>query len=93
MTCAIGVTLSGESIGVRVVPGTDTVLDGLKVFFGASNLCLVSRKRENAHGGKKAMTQKTPKGEEIPVPKRKDFLKNLKKAAKPSQPDGSKKKR
>ncbi len=28
-------------------------------------------------------TQKTPKGEEIPVPKRRDFLRNLKKVAKP----------
>ena len=38
-------------------------------------------------------TQKTSKGEEIPVPKRKDFLKNLKKAATPkeSAPDSSKK--
>jgi len=31
------------------------------------------------------MTQKTPKGEEIPVPTRRDFLKNLKKAAKPKE--------
>ncbi len=30
-------------------------------------------------------TQTTPKGEEIPVPKRKDFLKNLKKAAAPKE--------
>jgi len=28
--------------------------------------------------------QKTPKGHEIPVPEREDFLRNLKKAAKPS---------
>lgn len=30
-------------------------------------------------------TQTTPKGEEIPIPKRKDFLKNLKKAATPKE--------
>ena len=29
-------------------------------------------------------TQKTPKGQEIPIPKRKDFMRDLKKAAKPS---------
>ena len=29
--------------------------------------------------------QRTPKGEEIPIPKRKDFLKNLKKAATPKE--------
>ena len=40
----------------------------------------------------KSKTQTTPKGEEIPVPKRRDFLKNLKKAAKPSRPSGSEKK-
>lgn len=36
-------------------------------------------------------TQKTPKGHEIPVPKRGDFLRNLKKAAKGkrSTPDRS----
>jgi len=28
-------------------------------------------------------TQKTPHGQEIPVPKREDFLRNLKKAARP----------
>jgi len=28
--------------------------------------------------------QKTPKGEEIPIPKRHDFMRNLKKAAKSS---------
>jgi hypothetical protein len=28
--------------------------------------------------------QKTPKGQEIPIPKRKDFMRDLKKAAKPS---------
>ena len=27
--------------------------------------------------------QKTPKGQDIPVPKRRDFMRNLKKAAKP----------
>ena len=27
--------------------------------------------------------QKTPKGQEIPVPKREDFMRDLKKAAKP----------
>ena len=37
-------------------------------------------------------THKTPKGTEIPVPKRRDFLKNLKQVAKPSRSDGSKKK-
>jgi hypothetical protein len=34
-------------------------------------------------------TQKTPEGEEIPVPKRKDFLKNLGKIAKPPKGEGS----
>jgi len=29
-------------------------------------------------------TQKTPKGEEIPAPKRRDSIRNVKKAAKPS---------
>jgi hypothetical protein len=33
---------------------------------------------------KKEPQQKTPKGYEIPIPKRDDFLRNLKKAAKPS---------
>jgi hypothetical protein len=39
-------------------------------------------------------TQKTPKNYEIPIPKRNDFLRNLKKAAKPqpSRPSGSRKK-
>jgi hypothetical protein len=32
----------------------------------------------------KAPTQKTPKGQEIPIPKRSDFMRDLKKAAKPS---------
>ena len=36
--------------------------------------------------------QETPKGAQIPVPKRADFLKALKKAAKPSRSGGSKKK-
>jgi hypothetical protein len=36
-------------------------------------------------GGGESM-QKTPKGYKIPVPKRDDFLRNLKKAAKPSGP-------
>lgn len=36
-------------------------------------------------------TQKTLKGAEIPVPKRGDFLKNLKKAAKASPPRRPKK--
>ena len=36
-------------------------------------------------------TQRTPKGAEIPVPKRKDFLENLKNAAKPSTPSSPKK--
>lgn len=36
--------------------------------------------------------QKTPKGQEIPVPKRGDFLRNLKKAAKPSTRKGRPKK-
>jgi hypothetical protein len=35
----------------------------------------------------KEPTQKTPKGQEIPIPKRSDFIENLKKAAKPSTPD------
>jgi hypothetical protein len=35
---------------------------------------------------KKETTQKTPKNYEIPIPKREDFLRNLKKAAKPSGP-------
>jgi hypothetical protein len=35
-------------------------------------------------GGKKNESkQKTPKGQEIPVPKRSDFFRNLKKIAKP----------
>lgn len=40
-----------------------------------------------------AVMQKTPKGEEIAVPKCRDFLKNLKKTAtpKPSTPSGPKK--
>ena len=33
----------------------------------------------------KPKTQFTPKGEEIPIPKRSDFLKNLKKAAAPDR--------
>ena len=33
---------------------------------------------------KKKATQKTPKGHEIPVPRREDFLDDLKKAASPS---------
>ena len=40
-----------------------------------------------------AKTQKTKKGAEIPVPKRGDFLKNLKKAATPSKARRPKKKR
>ena len=32
-------------------------------------------------------TQKTPKGEEIPIPRRKDFIDNLKKVTK--KPDAS----
>ncbi|MCH8065091.1 MAG: hypothetical protein IIC90_04610 [Chloroflexi bacterium] len=41
------------------------------------------------------MTQKTPKGEEMPVPKCRDFLKNLKTVAtpKPSVPRSPKKQR
>ena len=41
----------------------------------------------------KEPTQKTPKGHEIPVPKRSDFLRDLKKAAKakPSTSDSAKK--
>jgi len=35
--------------------------------------------------------QKTPKGVEIPIPKRGDFFKNLKKAATPSVPRRPKK--
>ena len=35
-----------------------------------------------------SQTQKTRKGHEIPVPTRKDFLKDLKKASK-SKPEGS----
>jgi hypothetical protein len=39
-------------------------------------------------------TQKTPKNHEIPVPKRSEFLRNLKKAAKPepSRPRSPRKK-
>ena len=42
-----------------------------------------------------AVTQKTPKGEEMPVPKCRDFLKNLKTVAtpKPSAPRSPKKQR
>ncbi len=42
---------------------------------------------------KKESKQKTPKGHEIPVPKRSDFMRDLKKAAKgkPSTSDGAKK--
>lgn len=43
---------------------------------------------------KKTKTQKTPKGKDIPVPKRKDVFKDLKKVAKPgsSSDRGSQKK-
>jgi hypothetical protein len=34
----------------------------------------------------KVKVQKTKEGYEIPIPKRGDFLRNLKKAAKPSRP-------
>jgi len=40
----------------------------------------------NMANQKKEPTQKTPKSYEIPIPKRSDFLRNLKKAAKPSGP-------
>ena len=33
----------------------------------------------------KQPTQKTPKGHEIPVPKRSDFMRDLKKVAKPKR--------
>ena len=36
----------------------------------------------------RAKTQKTKKGYEIPVPKRGDFLRDLKKAAEPDAQDG-----
>ena len=35
----------------------------------------------------KTKRQKTPKGHEIPVPKKGEFLDNLKKASKPSPPE------
>ena len=38
-----------------------------------------------------AKTQKTPKGHEIPVPTKQDFLENLKKATKPSTTHSPKK--
>ena len=41
---------------------------------------------------KREPKQKTPKDYEIPIPKRGDFLKNLKKVAKPSAANGPKKK-
>jgi hypothetical protein len=34
----------------------------------------------------KKPTEKTPKGFEVPVPKRGEFFKNLKKIAKPNEP-------
>jgi hypothetical protein len=34
-------------------------------------------------------TEKTPKGFEVPVPKRKEFFANLKKVAKVGKPSGS----
>jgi hypothetical protein len=34
---------------------------------------------------KKPRTQKTPKGHEIPIPTRKDFFENLRKASKPEE--------
>jgi hypothetical protein len=36
--------------------------------------------------------QRTPKGQEIPIPKREDFMRDLKKAAKPSTPKSPPKK-
>ena len=37
----------------------------------------------------KKRTQKAPKGEEIPIPKRGDFFRNLKKAVSPAPTEGA----
>ena len=41
----------------------------------------------------KTPTQKTPKGAEIPIPKRDDFLANMKKATTPHKSEDSPKKK
>jgi hypothetical protein len=33
------------------------------------------------------LTERTPKGLEVPIPKRKEFFENLKKAAEPREPE------
>jgi len=59
----------------------------LDVLFGPFDLGRAPSKRYDMAG-----SQKTKKGEEIPIPKRNDFFKNLKKAAMPSATRRPKKK-